>query len=197
MNRLASLVLLSFLLATAAVRPALAVEASEAPGATPLTPGSVFPDVPLLGELPPEQSASLGFVPDSARHALSDIKSDVLIIEIFSMYCPFCQKDAPAANALHELVARRGLSDRIKMIGVGAGNSDAEVEVFRKKFAGTFPLFSDPSFVVHAAAGNVGTPFFYVLRGKKDGGYEVVYTHLGLLPSPEDFLATVVAKAGL
>ena len=197
MHRLTSLVLLSFLLATAAARPALAVEASEAPGATPLASGSVFPDVPLVGELPPEQSASLGFVPDTSRHALSDIKSEVLIVEIFSMYCPFCQRDALTANALHELVARRGLSDRIRIIGVGAGNSDAEVEIFRKKYAVPFPLFSDASFVVHAAAGNVGTPYFYVLREKKDGGYEVVHSHLGVLPAPEEFLATVMAKAGL
>ena len=177
-------------------RQALAAEASEAPGAKPLAVGTAFPDVPLIGPVSPELAENLG-ISQNGPTPIAKIKAEALIVEIFSMYCPFCQRDALTANALHELVTRRGLSDRIRIIGVGAGNSDAEVEIFRKKYAVPFPLFSDASFVVHAAAGNVGTPYFYVLREKKDGGYEVVHSHLGVLPAPEDFLATVMAKAGL
>ena len=33
---------------------------------------------------------------------LNDIDADVLLIELFSMYCPFCQEEAENVNALFE-----------------------------------------------------------------------------------------------
>ena len=183
-------------LALTASTQALAVEASEAPGAKPLAVGTVFPAVPLLGPVSPQLAASLGITSQTGPTPINSVAADVLVVEIFSMYCPFCQREAPNINALHSLIEKQGLSGRIKLIGIGAGNSDTEVDIFRKKFNVPFALFSDAAFAVHQRVGQVGTPFFYVLR-KKPAGYEIVLTHLGLLHSPADFLAAIVAKAGL
>ena len=183
-------------LVVAASTQALAVEASEAPGAKPLAVGTIFPDVPLIGHASPELTASLGLVSQTGPTPINTVKADVLVVEIFSMYCPFCQREAPNINALHALIDKQGLSGRIKIIGIGAGNSDTEVEIFRKKYNVPFAMFSDSSFAVHQRVGQVGTPFFYVLR-KKPAGYEIVLTHLGVLHSPADFLAAITAKAGL
>ncbi|WP_300160689.1 TlpA disulfide reductase family protein [Solidesulfovibrio sp.] len=184
-------------LAMLSAAPALAVEASEAPGAKPLAVGSAFPDVTLVGELSPEAAASLGLAPGPARASLNSLRPEVLVFEVFSMYCPFCQKDAPSVNALNELVAKRGLSNRIAVIGVGAGNSATEVEVFRKTFAVPFPLFADPDFAVHGQVGKVGTPFFYVLKKKPDGGYVVAGASLGVMDSPAEFLSRITRAAGI
>ena len=186
---------LALLLVLTASAQALAVEASEAPGAKPLAVGTLFPDVPLIGHVSPELAAGLG-LSQSGPTPINMVKADVLVVEIFSMYCPFCQREAPNLNALHALIDKQGLAGRLKIIGIGAGNSDTEVEIFRKKYKIPFALFSDAAFAVHQRVGQVGTPFFYVLR-KKPAGYEIVLTHLGLLRSPADFLAAIVAKAGL
>ena len=188
--------LAALVLILAAGAQALAVEASEAPGAAPLAVGTPFPDVPLIGPVSPELAASLGLASQTGPTPVNKIRADVLVVEIFSMYCPFCQREAPAINALHSLIEKQGLSGRIKFIGIGAGNSDTEVAIFRKKFNVPFALFSDAAFAVHQRIGQVGTPFFYVLR-QKPAGYEIVMTHLGVIHSPSDFLAALTAKAGL
>ena len=175
---------------------ALAVEASEAPGAAPLAEGTPFPDVPLIGPISPELTASLGLASQTSPTPVSTVKADVLVVEIFSMYCQFCQREAPTINALQALIDKQNLGGRIKLIGIGAGNSDTEVDIFRKKFNVPFALFSDADFAVHQRIGQVGTPFFYVLR-RKPAGYEIVMTHLGVIRSPTDFLAAITAKAGL
>ncbi|WP_428561786.1 MAG: peroxiredoxin family protein [Solidesulfovibrio sp. DCME] len=187
----------ALLVALAAAAPALAVEASEAPRSKPLAVGSAFPDVPLIGPVSPEAAAALGIAPGKAQTPINALTAEVLVVEIFSMYCPYCQKDAPTVNALHDLIGKRGLSNRIAVIGIGAGNSDAEVDIFRKKYAIPFPLFSDAAFAVHVRVGEVGTPFFYVLKKQKDGSYTVLDGSLGVINSPAEFLSFITRKAGI
>lgn len=109
------------------------------------------------------------------------------------MYCPHCQREAPALNELNALIASRGLSEEIKLIGVGIGNSDFEVQVFRDKYATTFPLFSDPDFRVNKEIGEVGTPFFYVLSMNPEKKViRVTNTMLGRMKSAEAFFEHVL-----
>lgn len=196
MQRLFALLFLVCALAASAV-PALAVEASEAPGAHPLTPGTTFPDVPLNGPVNAKAAAYLS-VPEG-KHALQvdAVGAEVLVVELFSMYCPFCQREAPNVNALYDLIDKRGLGNRIKVIGIGAGNSDVEVDIFRKKYDVPFPLFSDAEFDVHSKVGQVGTPFFYILKKKPGSGFVVLHATLGAFGAPADFLSTITRVAGL
>jgi thiol-disulfide isomerase/thioredoxin len=74
----------------------------------------------------------------------TDIAGELLIIEIFSMYCPHCQREAPAVNRLYQTIqATETLRNRVKMIGIGVGNSEFEVDHFRKHYDIAFPLFAD------------------------------------------------------
>jgi peroxiredoxin len=177
---------------------ALAGEASESLTAKALPTGRAFPDLALTGKLTGEQAADLGLASDTTPVSLNAIKAEVLVVEVFSMYCPHCQGEAPEVNALAALVSRRGLDNRIKIIGLGVGNSEAEVEIFRQKYRIPFPLFADAQFVAHKAVGEVGTPYFYVL-GRKPGqkNFTVLEGTLGRLDSPEAFLRGIVRQAGL
>ena len=177
-------------------RPALAVEASQALQACPLPQGQAFPQITLEGRLTAEQAASLGLSGTATPVPIEAIRAEVLVVEVFSMYCPFCQKEAPVVNELHELIAARGLADRIKIIGIGAGNSDLEVEVYRKKFGVPFPLFADADFGDHKALGQVGTPYFYVLRRGADGTFSVLEGNLGCMESPQAFLGGILGRLG-
>lgn len=177
---------------------ALAVQASEALDAHPLAVGDPFPELILSGTLTAEQAASLGMADGSQPLALTDIPAQVLILEVFSMYCPHCQAEAPDTIVLHDLIAEQGLADRIMMIGLGAGNSQTEVDVFREKYGLPFPLFPDFDFTAHKACGAVGTPYFYVIeRGADQEGYTVAISRLGRMESPEAFLDEIRAATGL
>lgn len=190
------LAILAAVLVLAAAVPALAVKASVAPGAKPLAAGSAFPDMPLPGRPSAQAATYLGLAPDLAGQPVSKVAAEILVIEVFSMYCPFCQAEAPEVNALYALIDKRGLGNRIKVIGIGAGNSETEVDIFRKKYEVPFPLFADPDFAAHKQLGQVGTPFFYILK-KKPNGFEIIHASLGQFDSPADFLSMITRTAGI
>lgn len=106
--------------------------------------------------------------------SLGQIRGRVVIIEIFSMYCPVCQREAGNINVLYQLIqSRPALKDKVKLIGIGAGNSAFEVDFFRTNYHIEFPLFSDADFSIHKKIGEVRTPFFFGLSLKEGGGFSV------------------------
>jgi len=172
------------------------VQAISAAGRTPST-GEPFPDVSLAMPEKALQKEYLG-LKGSGSFRLSQIKAELLIIEIFSMYCPYCQKEAPNVNELYRIISGRDdIKDKIRIIGIGAGNTPLEVDVFRKKYAVEFPLFSDESFSVHTATGGVRTPYFFVIRTRAGEPGVIVYSNVGTLHDPGQFLDLIMKKSSL
>lgn len=136
--------------------------------AQPPQPGDPFPDLPLRGTLAPEAANELGVDPDEP--ILSDVDARYVLVEVFNMYCPHCQREAPTVNELHTLLG--SMNDEmpaVALIGIGVGNSQFEVDVFRRKYEVTFPLFIDPDYEAYAAVGKVGTPYFFLVERTPDG----------------------------
>ena len=166
-------------------------------GKTTPAKGDLFPQISL--DAPEKEGAReyLGLT-GKGPFSISEIKADLLVIEIFSMYCPYCQKEAPIVNDLFNVISQKpALKDRVKIIGIGAGNTPFEVDVFRNKYDIRFPLFSDESFSVHEAVGEVRTPYFFVLRRSADGSERVIYSKVGTIHDPNLFLDIIVKEAGL
>lgn len=130
-----------------------------------------------------------------ATFRIGDIKAEAVVIEIFSMYCPYCQKEAPVVNELYRKIEDGPLKGRIKLVGIGVGNSPFEVETFRKKYAIPFPLFPDGDFTIHKLVGEVRTPFFIVLKTRQTGAPKVIHAKLGAFESVDGFLEFVAKSA--
>jgi len=145
--------------------------------ALPAMAGEAFPDLPLAGPLDDGQRAYLGLSGEEVRP--SAMGARYLFVEVFSMYCPICQHDAPSVNRLYEKVQASDFGKDVRFIGIGAGNTPFEVEVYRKKYAVPFPLFDDPDFIWHKALGEVGTPAFYLVDLRD--GRSVRYNHVGAI----------------
>jgi len=159
--------------------------------------GGVFPEILLSAPQTAHEKDYLG-VTGTAPFKISQIKADVVIVEIFSMYCPHCQKDAPVINELYELIQNNpAVRDKIKIIGIGAGNTQFEVDFFKDQYAVPFPLLPDESFSVHKNIGEVRTPYFFVLDIKEDKSYEIIYSNAGSIGDPQTFLDLIVEKTGL
>ncbi|WP_264981877.1 TlpA disulfide reductase family protein [Pseudodesulfovibrio portus] len=143
--------------------------------AVPALALDVFPDLELTGSLTAEQAAHLGV--ETAPLKVSDIKGDYLLVEVFSLYCPICQRDAPEVNALRRALAASDVGSAIRFIGIGAGNTPFEINFYAKKYEADFPLFHDEDFVAHKALENVGTPAFYLVDLK--AGLKLIFFHEG------------------
>ena len=114
------------------------------------------------------------------------------------MYCPICQREAGKINTFFSLIQNDpGLRDKIKLIGIGAGNSDFEVDFFKQTYKIEFPLFSDTDFSIHKQIGEKGTPHFYGLRLDGNGGFSIFYSKSGEIPDPESFLDNLTRLAGI
>ena len=121
---------------------------------------------------------------------ITAIKGRLLLIEIFSMYCPHCQREAPAVNRLYQAIeASPKLRGQVKMIGIGVGNSAFEVDHFRKHYQVEFPLFPDEDFIIHKSLGEVRTPYFVILGLDPHNRGRVLWTGAGKLGSHEDWMA--------
>ena len=101
-------------------------------------------------------------------------------------------------NDLYKAIeARKDLKGKIKLIGIGTGNSEFEVNFFRKKYEVPFPLFSDEDYSIHKAMGEVRTPYFIGIKLKSDGSSEVFYSKLGGFKNADKFLKSMVKLSGL
>lgn len=159
--------------------------------------GEVLPLINLPVPKNPEERNYLG-LSGSGLFKIPQIKARAVIVELFSMYCPFCQKDAPGVNELYRLIENNpDIRNKIKLIGIGAGNSPYEVEVFKKTYNVPFPLFPDKDFTIHKTCGEVRTPFYMVVKINENGTHQIVYTQLGEYPGAEPFLELVLKASGL
>jgi len=178
------------LLISTIVLPALAAN-------KPPQKGEGLPVINLPIPINPDEKNYLG-LSGSGLFRIPQIKAKAVIVEFFSMYCPICQKDAPGVNELYRLIEKNpDIRNKVKLIGIGAGNSPYEVGVYKKTYDVPFPLFPDKDFEIHQACGEVRTPYYIVVKMNDDGTHQIVHSQLGDYPGAEKFLELMLNVSGL
>jgi len=180
-----------------ASRSASSAEIAEKPETTHEEKGASIPAF----ELPaPSDKASQDYLGVSGTGAfkITDIKATVVIIEVFNMYCPHCQKEAPQVNELYQAIHDDpALNSKIKLIGIGVGNTPYEVDLFREKYGVLFPLFPDQEMTIGRMLSITGTPTFIGARLDPDGSHRKFYFKSGYMGGVPEFLDTILALSGL
>ena len=160
--------------------------------------GGQLPDMKIAMPRDSGDKSYLGLSFGFGSFRIPQIKAKVVIVEIFSMYCPYCQKEAPIVNQLYAGIEQNpALKGKIKMIGIGAGNSLYEVETFKKRYNVPFPLLPDGDYVIHRQLGEVRTPYFIGVKINPDGSHQVIYSRLGAFDGVDQFLSTIIKLSGL
>ncbi len=163
----------------------------------PLAEGKEIPDIELTIPKNQEHQQYLGLTGEGT-FKIHQIKAKVVIIQIFSMYCPHCQKEAPTINDIYQKIENsKKLKGKVKLIGIGAGNSDFEMGFFKKKYDVPFPLFPDGDFSIHKKIGEVRTPYFIGLKIMDNGKATIFYAQLGGPKNAQQFLNKLLQRSGL
>ncbi len=144
-----------------------------------------------------EKSAEKLGLPGKKHFSLQDLNTEIIVIELFSMYCPHCQREAPKVNKLYQrLQDSKGLAGRTLFMGIGVGNTPYEVKIFGKKYSVGFPLIADPELKVEAALKKqTRTPTFIVLRRVNDKEFKLVHSVVGPIDDITQFIESVNAGA--
>ena len=162
-------------------------------------PPQVRSPLPEIDLLLPNNSADLkylGLSSSGKTFKVGRIKAKITIIQIYSMYCPYCQAEAPNVNRLYAAIENNpAFKDKIKIIGIGAGNTPFEVGTYKRKYKVEFPLIPDEDFKIHKIIGEVRTPYFIAVKMTADGHTEVIYSRLGVLGNIDIFLEQLVKLA--
>lgn len=163
----------------------------------PYVPGDALEGLSLPVPADGAYRAYLG-LSGSGNFTPAGVSAPVLLIQIFSMYCPHCQRDAGNVNVFYDLVEKDpALRQRIRILGIGAGNSPYEVGVFRESYGVPFPLFGDGDYRIHKKLGEVRTPFYIALKKDGKGVPRIVFARVGGMEKAEDFLAFLIRETGL
>jgi len=163
-----------------------------------LEPGDTFPLIYLDQPSTPEDRAYLGLSDEltSARKnqkiTISDINAELIVIEFMNRYCPSCQAQVPIMNRSYALIdGPPELKNKVRLIGIGAGNNNEELKGFRNEQEIPFPLFQDPEFIAYDAIGDPGGTPFTILVRRINNRFIVLSTHLGRVSSAETLVKDI------
>ena len=93
--------------------------------------GDPFPSFILYGSLTDQEQEYLG-LKDTKKFRLKDIQAKIIVVEFFNKFCPNCQEQAPILNKLYKSIQQNmALRDKVKMLGIGNGNNQYQLETFR------------------------------------------------------------------
>ncbi len=143
--------------------------------------GDPFPEIDLPTPADADARVYLG-VPEAETFRPSQVKTQLLLVELLNTHCLHCQQQTLAYNDLYDLI--EGNSEtrgKIKLLGIAAGNLEEEVQTFRERIRMKFPLLADPGFQAYRVIGGSITPFSIYVRQDQSGRPGVVAgTHLGM-----------------
>lgn len=126
------------------------------------------------------------------------IKSEGVLIKIFNLYCHTCESTISAMAEIYRQIENNpDLRGRLKIIGIGAGNSSLEIKAFKENYNVPFPIFPDEDFKIHQALGEVRIPFFIAVRIDGDRPPQIVQTHLGGLTDARAISDLIIEAYGM
>ena len=143
--------------------------------------GDPFPRLSFHNNLTAEENKYLG-IGGKKIFFLDEIKTQLILIEYLSTTCMHCISSIPIFNETYQTIEQDpNLKGKIKLIGIGVGNTPMEVEAFKKNYGILHPILTDTEFKAHKAVGEPRVPFIVAARKDRQGRWIVDTAEVGLV----------------
>jgi hypothetical protein len=151
---------------------------------------ATFPDLAL--NLSTRNAEALGLA-SGGPTSLSRIPAEGLVVLLVSYFCPPCHKEMPRIKDLERRIRERGLTERIRMVGLATGDDEALVERFKTRHGGlAFALVPDPALAAHKRLGTPMVPTLYAVASN-GGKLRLLSMRQGeFVEDPDAFLDTLL-----
>jgi peroxiredoxin len=152
-------------------------------GAAILSPGMKLPAFRLSSPTSVDALHYLGLT-KAESFSLSQVPSKLVLVEILSVFCQYCQKQTPAMNRIYQYTQEDPtLAKNIKMIGIVAIGDQKAVEAFKTAYRVKFPLIPDPKMEIFGKLQSPPIPLLLLVNRQGD----ILLTHSGYLNDADDF----------
>jgi peroxiredoxin len=151
--------------------------------------GQMVGNVQFSGTITPEGATYLGLA-KQGPFTLKDVKAPYVLVEQFNTSCPHCMHQAPVMNQLFDKVqADPQLKSKLKFMGVGQGNDEAQLKMWKAFNKVTFPQVPDPSSSFGKALNFTPYPVTVIL----DKTGKIVFVHIGAFDNADETLQKIKA----
>ncbi len=108
--------------------------------------------------------------------ALEDVGSEYLYIVIYNEKCLACVDEVKSFKTLYQQMNDSPyLSDRVKLLAIGAGSKKRGVIAFKKENAIPYPLFGDENRSIFSCLGNPVLPTSYLIQIQPGGRRQILF----------------------
>ncbi|GAB6060614.1 hypothetical protein JCM31598_37310 [Desulfonatronum parangueonense] len=153
-----------------------------------LQPGQFFPPCLLTASDRREDFAYLGLDQQAANFFLADVPAEYVLLKYYSEHCSQCVQEAELYNRLFSMIQDAPmLRERLKLIGLGVGDSQRSVLRFKRAHNVSYPLLSDERRILFNSVGGGEIPLIYLVRILPDSRIQVVYYREGHIEDLESF----------
>jgi thiol-disulfide isomerase/thioredoxin len=147
-------------------------------------PGCPFPVITVPAPESSQVQSYLG-LKTKEPFTLSDVQAKVVVVEFLNALCTQCIANAPTLNKLYKVTQQdAALSKDVKIIGIAIGNSQTELDAFKKNTKTPFPIFLDEKLAIAEVVELSGTPTMVLVA--KNG--ETLSCHRGAIKDFDGFL---------
>jgi len=152
----------------------------------PVRVGDTFMPFTLTSNLTQQELKALK-LSAAKTFSLSDLKAEIVVVEMLNVHCHTCRLQMPIFNKLWDAIqADKVLKAKVAMIGITVGNNAEEIVAFRRDFQPHYPILADPfKEVYNSLSDPKGTPQTYIIRRGAGDAWFILYHHRRAVESYE------------
>ncbi len=125
---------------------------------------------------------------DMEPFSWSQISAKIIIMELFSFYCPHCRKQGPVLNQIYTFIQQdTTLANGIKMLGIAAGGDQSKVDMWKSSLHVPFPLYPDPDTSIWQKLGKPGVPCTLIVTNSG----KVLAVHYGATENTDELFRQI------